>query len=62
MHQLLWNAADVDAGAAQAPAGSDRRRLNEVAKADLLAEEGGLFGSCEAARAASDDLQKIKFI
>jgi len=57
VHQLLRNASDIDASASEAPGRSDRRRLNEVTKADLLAKVGGLLGSRKAAGSASDDLQ-----
>lgn len=57
MHQLLRDASDVDASAAESPRRPYRRGLNEVAKADLLAEVGSLFGGGEAAGSASDDLQ-----
>mmetsp|Transcript_17232 Transcript_17232/g.42877 ORF Transcript_17232/g.42877 Transcript_17232/m.42877 type:complete len:582 (+) Transcript_17232:211-1956(+) len=54
VHQLLGDAPDVDAGAAQAPGRALGRRLDEVADRDLLAILGSRLGASEAARASSN--------
>jgi hypothetical protein len=56
MHQLLGDAPHVDAGAAESPRRPDRRGLHKIAKADLLAEDGGLFGGRKAPGTTADNL------
>ena len=57
MHQLLWDASNVHAGPAQAPGRAYGRRLDEVTKANVLAESGGLFSGREASGASTNDLK-----
>jgi len=45
VHHLLGDAADVDAGAAELPRGTDGRRLDKVSDGNLLAESSSGLGS-----------------
>lgn len=59
MHQLLRNAAHIDASATQAPSGAHRGRFDEVKDHHLLAEGGCLLGRSNAAGTASNDGQVV---
>mmetsp|Transcript_38834 Transcript_38834/g.125535 ORF Transcript_38834/g.125535 Transcript_38834/m.125535 type:complete len:549 (-) Transcript_38834:176-1822(-) len=49
VHELLWDAADVYAGAAETPRRARRARLDKVADGDLLAVAGGALGAGQSA-------------
>mmetsp|Transcript_1098 Transcript_1098/g.3474 ORF Transcript_1098/g.3474 Transcript_1098/m.3474 type:complete len:346 (-) Transcript_1098:111-1148(-) len=59
VHQLLGDAAHVDARAAETPLGANRRGLHEIAQRHLGAQLGRVLGAREAARAAADHDQVI---
>ena len=59
VHELLGDAADVNAGAPEAPCASLLARLDEVEHGNLLAELGGLLGGRQPAGPAADDDQVV---
>lgn len=59
MHELLWYAADVDTGAADAPLGAQRSWLHKVQAGDACAMRHSLLGAGQATRAASNNNQII---
>ena len=60
VHELLRDAADVDAGAAEAPLGAERGGGGDVvADGDVDVEVRGPFGAGEAAGAAADDEELV---
>mmetsp|Transcript_4749 Transcript_4749/g.11415 ORF Transcript_4749/g.11415 Transcript_4749/m.11415 type:complete len:263 (-) Transcript_4749:53-841(-) len=54
VHELLGDAADVDAGATEAPRGARRGGLHEVKERHLLAVLGAPLGARQAPAAATD--------
>ena len=53
MKQFLGDAADIDAGPSQPPAGPGRAWFDEVTDGDLLTQPGGLLASGQAPRPAA---------
>lgn len=59
MHQLLWYAADIDAGAADAPFGANWCWLHEIQAGNACTMRHGLLGAGQTTRAAANDNQII---
>ena len=59
VHELLWDASNVDARAAQTPRAPRRRWAHVVTEADAGAERRGLLGARDAARASADDEEVV---
>lgn len=55
VHQLFWDATNIDTGASEAPSRALGRRFDKVGKANLDSILCSLFGTSKATGASSDN-------